>query len=536
MILKGIKIFKSPPNMSDTLNHDAPVLRIMQLGLWCFIIISSITVFFGVHSYVSDYLNQQPWIMRKLGYVGAYLVLSIIPDLLCSIFFAHVVRSLLKRKYKDVLSIILNVALILIVLFLGRYSWRMSRSAATSAAYDMVPQVELKDVTKLDSLANGERQLLRKQYEDDVTAINQRYNTRLEAALSPLRQKALPYRKQIESLEASRSRNNTNWIDKQLTAINKQLLPITEEISAVTASNERRRSGELSQLKRKYQDDIAFLNNRLYENRESIQQRNGKIEQRVESLAAAFSGEFRKIAGWSIVIVLLLTALLEILYHRNGIERNPVFTQWNFRLSGLFEVMYLPFSIVGRHTLNTVRRQYAKLPALEPAPAFKEAITASNKSVKPAVTASNSDLQAVTTPVNDVSQLDTAINNYDGFFCEKNEAMNIPREEKTVPVTTGNGVIQQQGRESNPNGELNGHHEGHAFRGTALLSDSSPLATESNEPLASESDSLFITCALPDCEEKFPKKRKDHKYCCKQHRMKHWEILNGKKLKINTLK
>ena len=87
MILKGIKIFKSPPNMSDTLNHDAPVLRIMQLGLWCFIIISSITVFFGVHSYVSDYLNQQPWIMRKLGYVGAYLVLSIIPDLLCSIFF-----------------------------------------------------------------------------------------------------------------------------------------------------------------------------------------------------------------------------------------------------------------------------------------------------------------------------------------------------------------------------------------------------------------------------------------------------------------
>lgn len=534
MVFKGIKIFKSPPNPGETLNHDAPVLRIMQLGLWCFIIISSITVFFGVHSYVSDYLNQQPWIVQKLGYLGAYLVLSIIPDLLCSIFFAHVVRSLLKRKYRDVLSIILNVALILIVLFLGRYSWRMSRSAATSAAYNMVPEVMLSDVTRLDSLANGERQLLRKQYEDDVKAINQRYNTRLESALSPLRQKALPYRKQIESLESSRSRNNTNWIDKQLTAVNKQLLPITEEFSAVTASYERRRSGELSQLKRKYQDDIDFLNNRLYENRENTQQRNGKIERRVESLTAAFSGEFRKIAGWSIVIVLLLTALLEILYHRNGIERNPVFTQWNFRLSGLFEVLYLPFSIVGRHTLNAVRRQYAKLPTLEPAPAFKQAVTVSNKAKATTVNASDSDLQPVTKPVNTALQPDTAGNNYDVFFCESPNGANTDCEENAMPITISNNGMQQQEKEGDQNGTLNGHPADHALRGSSPSPDFLPLLTDLAKQVRFITDELFSTCALPGCEKKFRKKKADHKYCCQKHRMDDWELRNGKKLKIKS--
>lgn len=533
-MLKGIKIFKSLPTMSETLKHDAPVLRVMQLGLWCFIIISSITVFFGVHSYVSDYLNQQPWLVQKVGYLGAYLVLSIIPDLLCSIFFAHVVRSLLKRKYKDVLSIILNVALILIVLFLGRYSWRMSRSAATSAAYDMVPEMVLDDVTRLDSLASGERQLLRKQYEDDATAINQRYDRNLEAALLPLRQKALPYRKRIESLENSRSRNNTSWIDKQLTGVNQQLLPIEEQISAVTASNERRRSGELSQLKRKYQDDIAFLNDRLYENRESTQQRNGKVEQRVESLAAAFSGEFRKIAGWAIIIVLILTALLEILYHRNGIERNPVFTQWNFRLSGLFEVLYLPFSIVGRHTLNAVRRQYAKLPALEPEPAFKQAVTSSNKPIQIDVTARNSNLQPVTKPVTTVSQADTSDNNYDDFFGESQEDVNSDCEENAAPVNKDNHGVQKQGTDGTPSIEQDGDHRDHGKRGTQSLADSLPVSAKSNKALVSNLDAQFITCAMPNCEKRFLKKRKDHKYCCKQHRMAHWEQVNGKKLNIKS--
>lgn len=523
MVFKGIKILKSPPNQGETLNHDAPVLRIMQLGLWCFIVISSITVFFGVHSYVSDYLNQQPWLVQQVGYLGAYLVLSIIPDLLCSIFFAHVVRSLLKQQYKDILSIILNVALILIVLFLGRYSWRMSRSAATSAAYDMVPAVVLDDVTRLDSLASGERQLLRKQYEDDVTAINQRFDRNLEAALLPLRQKALPYRKRIESLENSRSQNNTSWIDKQLTGVNQQLLPIEEQISAVTASNERRRSSELSQLKRKYQDDITFLNNRLYENRERTQQRNGRVEQRVESLAAAFSGEFRKIAGWSIIIVLILTALLEILYHRNGIERNPVFTQWNFRLSGFFEVLYLPFSVVGRHTLNAVRRQYAKLPALEPEPDFKQKFQGDLNRFKGVKTG----LKGLKTPVK--SSLN-GLNDYEGFFyddlnpekgdCEgKSDGFKKDSNGHALHINGSNGKYQ-----------TNGHYEPTAAVGGE---NKSVLAEKAEVALMVSPSTLredLPVCALPGCEKRFVKTVYNKKYCCDDHKQDHYELRTGKKL------
>ncbi len=534
MVFKVIKIFKSPPNGSETLNHDAPVLRVMQLGLWCFIVISSITVFFGVHAYVSDYLNQQSWLVQKMGYLGAYVVLSIIPDLLCSIFFAHVVRSLLKQKYKDVLSIILNVAMILIVLFLGWYSWRMSRSAATAAANDMVPKIELADVTRLDSLSNQERQLLRKQYEDDVTAVNKQYDRNLEATLSPLNQKALPYRKQVESLENSRSRKNTNWIDKQLKAVNKRLLPIEEKISAVTARNEGLRSADLQQLKSKYQEDISFLNNRLLENRKNTQKRNGKVVQQVESLSTAFTNEFRKIAGWAIVLVLLLTALLEILYHRNGIERAPVFATWNFRLTGLFEVINLPFTFVGRHTLNAVRRQYAKLPKLEQAPAFKQLITPDHNVNKSEVTTDNIHLQSTESPVNTRLQPVTTRNNYDYLF-GNGQLSNDPDCEETIsPVSAGNRLdtSKQQGVNLIP--LANGNTLDHAARGSFPSADFLNLLTDLSKQVRFITDELFATCALPGCEKKFRKKRSGHKYCCEEHRQKAWELRNGKKLKIKS--
>ncbi|MEO0339655.1 MAG: hypothetical protein AAF242_10620, partial [Bacteroidota bacterium] len=511
-----------------------PVLRVMQLGLWCFIVISSITVFFGVHAYIADYLDQQPWLVQRMGYLATYVVLSIIPDLLCSISFAHVVRSLLKQKYRDVLSIILNVAMILIVLFLGRYSWRMSRSAATSAANDMVPKVELADVTRLDSISGQERQLLRKQYEDDVTAINKLYDHKLEAALSPLNQKALPYRKQVESLENSRSRNNTNWIDKQLKAVNKRLLPIEEKISTVTARNEDLRSSELRQLETKYQEEIGFLNNRLFENRANTQRRNGKVVQQVESLATAFTNEFRKIAGWAIVLVLLLTALLEILYHRNGIERDPVFTTWNFRLTGFFEVVNLPFTFVGRHTLNAVRRQYAKLPALEQAPTFKQSVTTHKEAKKNGVTRDNTHLQSTESPVNTALQPVTVRNDYDNLFGD-NSLSNDPDCEETISsVTVSNKLDGSMRQGVNLTPSTNGIPLDHAARGNFPSADFLDLLTDLSKQVRFITDELFATCALPGCEKKFRKKRSGHKYCCEEHRQKAWELRNGKKLKIKS--
>lgn len=505
--MQFIKFIKTPPKVLDLLGHDGPVLRILQGGLYVFILISSITVFFGVHSYVSDYLDQQPWLIGRLGYLVAYFALSLTPDLLCSLFFAHIVRALLRNQYQDRLSMILLIAFTILVGFLSVYSWTMSRSSAVSLAYDFTPEVKVENTARFDSLSQNERGQLRQAYETDVEEINNRYDQLLLVQTKPLEQAALPFRQQIQSLEASRSEQNTNWIDLQIAAVNKKLLPIEQSISEVQTKNENRRRGEILQRKKKYQKDIEFLNNRLYENRQASQQRNQKTTSRIDQLSAVFTREFKKIAGFAIIIVILLTGLLEVLFHRNGIDRQATVLQWHPRLSGLFEVAYLPFVFIGRHTLNRVRRQYEKMPPLLPEPSYKRAF--------------RHGLHQVNTPANPAFAVDTEENT---DHCESKQVSTNVFDPPVASVPAANPGEQS----------VNGKPVPHDMRGSDLSADFLAMLNQLAREVNFISQQIFTTCAHPNCENKFIPKNHRHKYCCTDHRMDDWEQQNDQKLNFKS--
>ena len=80
---------------------------------------------------------------------------------------------------------------------------------------------------------------------------------------------------------------------------------------------------------------------------------------------AKFSNLFGTVSGYAIFGVLLLTIILEILLHRNGIEYRPAFESVDFDRSHLIEILYFPIEWIGRHVINRIRIWKENLPDLK---------------------------------------------------------------------------------------------------------------------------------------------------------------------------
>ena len=126
------------PNMdSPHLRNDAPMLRTFAVAVVLLLFFSNSTTFLGVRSYMADYVEHYPLIIRLLCYLVGFILGAFIPDFINAAIMAWFIRSLMIKDYKSVPSKIALGSGLIINILLSMYSYNMSQVSATAVISDI---------------------------------------------------------------------------------------------------------------------------------------------------------------------------------------------------------------------------------------------------------------------------------------------------------------------------------------------------------------------------------------------------------------
>lgn len=350
-----MRLIYSLPKLGDTLSHDSPLLKIIRLAVPAFILISAVTVFWGVKAHISQYLSYYPTWIQYPSFTIGFLLFSLAPDVLNSVLIAYVARTILKRKF-DHLSIILMVFCTLLSIGLTFYSYQMSKFSAIEAANEASGEAEIVDLAPIDQKLEKDLQRITDDYNSEKQTIESNY-----AALIETENQA------IASWEKKRNDGNTHWIDRQQDRRRKAIATLLEKQKSDLEALRSRKQAKEDKASEQHQKD-----------RTKAESDNTAKENQHNDFAAIFADKLSWLSGNAVFVVLILTCIREILYNRNGVEIKPIFGQFDFQPSPILESLALPFVAVGRHIINRVRSAYEALPELKRRPDFEPVVDYSN--------------------------------------------------------------------------------------------------------------------------------------------------------------
>ena len=355
-----MKILQSLPK-GDNLQHDAPLLNIIKIAKPAFILISSLTVFIGVYSHLSGYIEGVSLWFTIPIYLIVYFLVSLFPDVLNSIAAGYIARSFIKGLYTDRLTKILMVFCLVLVFPLTKYSFNMSTTTAGAAIEAGSEEQPEANTDKIDNAYNLEITRITKEYETEKENTNSQFDAELLAATVGINAKIKAQEQNIETLENNRKDDNTNWTDTRQIKARAEIARLTVEKSNIELPIIQARKDALQALKvSKETKEAAAETLRTGDRGRVITQATTKGES-IKKVTAILKKQFSGLAGYSVFVVLLLTGVEQILHHRNEIEFEFRFTLWDAGVNPFAETIGLPFTIIGRKIINGVRKQYGKL-------------------------------------------------------------------------------------------------------------------------------------------------------------------------------
>lgn len=355
-----MKILKSLPT-GENLQHDAPLLNIIRVAKPAFILISSLTVFIGVYSHLSGYVEGVSLWFTIPIYLIAYFLVSLFPDVLNSIAAGYIVRSFIKGLFRDKLTIVLMLFCVVLVWPLTKYSFKMSTTTAGAAIEAGSEEAPEADTDKIDNAYNLEIARITKEYETEKANIITQYTDELTASTVGINAKIKAQEQNIETLEKNRKSTNTNWTDTKQIKARAKISSLTVEKSNIELPIIQARKDALQALKvTKETKEATAETLRTGDRKREITEATTKGES-IKTVTAILKKQFSKLAGYSVFVVLLLTGVEQVLHHRNEIEFEFKYTLWDAGVNPIAETIGLPFTILGRKIINGVRKQYAKL-------------------------------------------------------------------------------------------------------------------------------------------------------------------------------
>lgn len=355
-----MKILQSLPK-GDNLQHDAPLLNIIKIAKPAFILISSLTVFIGVYSHLSGYIEGiSLWFTIPI-YLIVYFLVSLFPDVLNSIAAGYIARSFIKGLYTDRLTKILMVFCLVLVFPLTKYSFNMSTTTAGAAIEAGSEEQPEANTDKIDNAYNLEITRITKEYETEKENTNSQFDAELLAATVGINAKIKAQEQNIETLENNRKDDNTNWTDTKQIKARAEIARLTVEKSNIELPIILGRKDALRALKvSKETKESTAESLRTGDRGRVITEATTKGES-IKKVTAILKKQFSGLAGYSVFVVLLLTGVEQVLHHRNEIEFEFRFTLWDAGVNPIAETIGLPFTIVGRKIINGVRKQYGRL-------------------------------------------------------------------------------------------------------------------------------------------------------------------------------
>ncbi len=366
-----MKIFYSLPENMD--KGDVYILGVVRVGVLGFLAISSFTVFGGFKSYSSDYMDSLypalAWVLLFFG----YWAFCFVPDFVNTMIVRYISRTILKKTYQaDRRVIVVLLFSVGLVWFLTRYSYNMSHFSAEVTAKNLGGETNNTDLVKMDSLYQARVDKTQADFDREKGEIITRYDQRIAEAAGELDFKIKGEETLIAGLEKNRKKTNTVWTDQQIRLHQRRIADYQKRRKPIVSPIRAEQQKELTALNEKFDQKSSRLDHSYTISRDTtlaIEGTAGDIHQKEVDF---FSQQLSGIAGKAIFFLLMLTVVREIIYDRNDIDPDPVFSPFDFQPSVALEVIAFPLTKLGRFLVNKVRRGYNNLPALIQRDDYKE--------------------------------------------------------------------------------------------------------------------------------------------------------------------
>ena len=366
-----MKIFYSLPEEMD--KGDVYILGIVRIGVIGFLLVSSLTVFGGFRSYSSAYMSGLYPLLAWLLLFFGYWAFCFVPDFVNSMMARYISRTVLKRTFVgDLRTVVVLLASLGLMFFLTRYSYKMSQFAAGRTGRDMGGEIERTDLVAFDSTYMLRFDKLQGDYDKEKTEINARYEQLILEAAGELNAKIQGEQTLMTGLERNRKKSNTIWTDQQIRVHQRRIAGYEKRKQQVVTPIRAEQAEKLRVLEERMTQQQGLLSTSYTITRDTTLKQEGSAGQWHASEVSFFSKQLSGIAGNAIFFLLVLTVIREIIYDRNDIDPDPVFSPFDFQPSVVMEVVTYPFVRVGRGIVNWVREGYNELPELVERDDFRE--------------------------------------------------------------------------------------------------------------------------------------------------------------------
>lgn len=482
-----MKIYHSIPEETPLFSHDAVLIKILKVAIPVFILISSVTVFFGVQTTINNYLEELNLPLYVPAYLIGFFLFSITPDTLNFILVGYLARTFLKGYYRNWPSFFLIGICSLSVIGLTYYSYQMSMNSAKSVAIKLKGEERPYDGTEIKNDKERQIQKLLELNKTEERKLEREYNVKLENQKELKRLKLKSYGDQIEQWEHKRRKSNTKYVDMKIRKIRSKI--DQTKIDFINYQKGIFDSFEKERLKLKHsgnqkQNEIEPSYKQLLQEGKKASTVNK--EERNKTFLV-FKNQFSSIAGKAIFIVLFLSICKEILYNRNHIEAIPIIEPFDFNRNPLQEIVSVIPTLILRFLVNISRIINNKLPDYKKPPLPQK--------------------------IYDFSQVTRNI-----------EVM--LRENPTGSGTNPAGMARKSQKRN------------HSLNASIGIS-SNPNQKKNPDPVKRSSyndqkKSNLRTCQF--CKKDYYPNAPKQKYCCEECRVLAWEKKTGRKLKRKTKK
>lgn len=366
-----MKIFYSLPEEMD--KGDVYILGIVRIGVIGFLLVSSLTVFGGFRSYSSAYMSELYSLLAWLLLFFGYWAFCFVPDFVNSMMVRYISRTVLKRSFVgDPRTVVVLLASLGLVFFLTRYSYKMSQFAAGKTGRDMGGEIDRTDLVAFDSTYMLRFDKLQGDYEQEKAEINERYEQLVQEAAGELNAKIEGEQTLMAGLEQNRKKSNTIWTDQQIRVHQRRIADYEKRKRPIVSPIRAEQAEKLRVLEERMTQQQGLLSTSYTITRDTTLKQEGNAGHIHASEVSFFSKQLSGIAGNAIFFLLVLTVIREIIYDRNDIDPDPVFSPFDFQPSVVVEVVAYPFVRVGRGIVNWVREGYNGLPELVERDDFRE--------------------------------------------------------------------------------------------------------------------------------------------------------------------
>ncbi|MCB0630826.1 MAG: hypothetical protein KDD15_13860 [Lewinella sp.] len=349
----------SLPNFqSPHLRNDAPMLRIMNYAVFGFILLSSLTVFLGLRSYMSEYMAGYDPLYRYIGYGTAYIFGALIPDFANATIIAWLVRSLLIGDYKSVPAKLILLAALLICYLLATYSFNMSQISAGALVDEFRGETQLVDIAAIDNTTDARIKEIQRTAEQEYKQVEKEYDHLIATSDQKYIAELKPYSLEIERLERNRKPSNTEWTDREIAQQRMSMQPIAmERLAEQNRLTEEKNSAlqVIRQNRRERERTALAARDTTFSQESNLVQATNLRKDTVSEELKYWIGN---IAGFAVWVMLALVAILQVLRVRN--EQLPVYIPANRLIAKFGEVVAaLPY-LGGTLLLHAARRQYQR--------------------------------------------------------------------------------------------------------------------------------------------------------------------------------